>query len=222
LLNEAVAQGVSDPQELFDLLSTQGEVTPGQELAPSRSQEYADLADQYLQAGDFKTAKSLLDFAKVAAEFEKSQKGTTSSIKKTETQRARDNAALLTEKAIQQLEAGSVNTGLVSGNLEKAKGVFGKADPESLAFNTTISNLKALIAKANAGTSFTSGEKAMLKQYSPNVGDSGQQLRAKLSALYDVFTRAQEAEYGGQQNSGSVFDFSDDELVQQLTEQRGY
>ncbi len=230
MLNEITAAGITDPDEMFNALSESSQPNAGVDEMGSATPMGASSAELFKMAldsrmaGDTKGSKDLLEFAKVAQQFEKENKPAAGkAIKKTETQRARDNAALLTEKAMQQLEAGSVNTGLVSGNLEKVKGVLGKADPESLAFNTTISNLKALIAKANAGTSFTSGEKALLKQYAPSVGDSGQVLREKLTALHDVFSKAQESEYGsGQASSGSVFDFSDDELVQQLTEQRGY
>lgn len=117
-------------------------------------------------------------------------------IKKTEGQRARDEAAQLTDEAIDQLDKGGINTGVISGKVERLKSIAGKGDPETLNFNTTISSLKAAIAKARAGTSFTPGEEKLLNQYAPAVGDSGQQLRVKLRQLQKVYKQAAEREYG--------------------------
>jgi hypothetical protein len=119
-------------------------------------------------------------------------------IKKSEAQRSRDEAAQLTQTALQQLQAGSINTGLVSGKIEPLKAMLGKGDPETLAFNTTISSLKAAIAKARAGTSFTPNEERLLNKYAPTVGDSRQQLFTKLQALQAVYDQAAAREYGTQ------------------------
>lgn len=107
--------------------------------------------------------------------------------KLTEAQQARSDIKDLAQGAVDLLNTGQVKTGAISGRFEQAKGVLGIADPTTLEFNTLISNLLATIAKARAGTSFTAGEKQLLQQYAPKVGDSGQQLRTKLALLQKQF-----------------------------------
>lgn len=117
-------------------------------------------------------------------------------IKKTETQRARDEASQLTDQALQQLQRGGVQTGPIAAPLENFKSVFNAGDQPTIDFNVTIDSLKAAIAKARAGTSFTPNEEALLNRYAPKSGDSQQQLMTKLSNLQEVYRQAAEREYG--------------------------
>lgn len=133
-------------------------------------------------------------------------------IKKTESQRARDEASTLTDKAISLLDKGSVRTGFLGTKIEGVKRLTGNADPETLEFNTTVDSLKAAIAKARAGTSFTPNEEALLNKYAPTSGDTGQVLRTKLSALKQVYQQAAEREYGSSQ-ANAVSGISLDDLV---------
>lgn len=119
-------------------------------------------------------------------------------VKKTEAQRARDEAAALTDDALSQLQGGSVVTGPIGARVEDVKSIFNRGDPETIDFNTTVSALKAAIAKARAGTSFTPNEEKLLDQYAPKSGDSMQQLMTKLQNLQVVYRMAAEREYGTQ------------------------
>jgi hypothetical protein len=120
----------------------------------------------------------------------------TKPLKKTEAQRARDEASQLTDTALKQLEGGSIRTGIVGTKVEGVKRLLGKADPETLNFNVTVDSLKAAIAKARAGTSFTPNEERLLNKYAPTSGDTGQVLKSKLQALKLVYQQAAQREYG--------------------------
>ena len=50
-----------------------------------------------------------------------------------------------------------------------------------------LAQIKATIAKARAGTSFTPNEEKLLNKYSPSEGDSEQVLRTKLNGLRALF-----------------------------------
>lgn len=108
--------------------------------------------------------------------------------KKTEAQVAREDTVAIAEDALNQLQGGGIQTGMVAGPLQQIASKFGVADQTTLDFNTTVSMLKAAIAKARAGTSFTPGEAKLLNSYTPNVGDSKQQLETKLRKLVEFFT----------------------------------
>ncbi len=201
---QAVAQslgaGLSGQPEETPPNAAPGSLTaPGLDNSPAQGnnsiwsdpQAVQDAYTKAVAAGDAKSASAILEGYKAFG-----QQATP--IKKTETQRARDEAAQLTDKALGQLDAGGVSSGLIGGNLENLKGVFGMADQKTLDFNTTVSSLKAAIAKARAGTSFTPNEEALLNQYAPTTGDSEQQLRTKLNGLKQVYDQAAQREYGVQ------------------------
>lgn len=99
---------------------------------------------------------------------------------------ASQQVSALTNQALQQLSQG-VNTGQIGGRLESFLGNLGLANQNTLDFQTTISNLKATLAKARAGTSFTPNEEALLNKYTPNITDSKQQLLTKLRGLEQLF-----------------------------------
>lgn len=101
--------------------------------------------------------------------------------KKTEAQIAREEAIELAQSALTDLSAGGITTGLLQGPAEELKAIFNAADQPTLDFNRKISMLKATIAKARAGTSFTPGEENLLNQYVPKIGDSDQLLNSKLN-----------------------------------------
>lgn len=174
------------------------QIPPAAESAFSNEENVQKAYLQALAAGDKETAQLIL------GGYEKFGRGAQKDIKKTETQRARDEAAALTDTAIQMLGQGSISTGLLGANVEKVKGMFSAGDPETIDFNNIVSNLRATIAKARGGSSFTATEKAMLNQYTPKVGDSGQELRSKLAALKEVYVAAQAREYGTQYTDGNM------------------
>lgn len=107
--------------------------------------------------------------------------------KLTEAQQARADVGNLSSQALRALETGSIKTGPIAPKFENLKAVFNAGDENTVAFNTLIASIKASIAKARAGTSFTPNEEKLLNQYTPNVGDSEQQLRIKLQGLQQLF-----------------------------------
>lgn len=185
-----------------------GEVDPYLGNAPSElsPEEVADTSSPFdlanieanvqkilANGGTMKEVQEYVNLAKTMGDL--SPKKNT---KKTEAMRARDEAAALTDRAIQQLGEGSVDTGWASGKAQGIKEFFGQGDAETLDFNTTVSALRGAIAKARAGTSFTPNEEKLLNQYAPKSGDTGQQLRAKLQGLQEVFSEAQAREAGNE------------------------
>lgn len=164
--------------------------TPVSQAQTTTASPFGVSTDQLAQAlmmayasGDTASAKQLQNMYELSASIDKS----TSTKSLSEAQQSRVDVKDLTQSALDMLAGGNIKTGLISAPLENIKGTFGVADQETLAFNTLISNLKATIAKARAGTSFTAGEKKMLEQYTPNVGDSKQQLLTKLYLLQQQF-----------------------------------
>jgi hypothetical protein len=118
---------------------------------------------------------------------------TNKSTTKNETQLARDSALKLSKTALGLLQSGKVKTGMVGGPVEALKGKFSAADQTTLTYQTLVGNLKATIAKARAGTSFTPNEEKMLNSYVPTIGDSYQEAQTKLALLQDpnIIARAQ-------------------------------
>jgi hypothetical protein len=93
------------------------------------------------------------------------------------------------------MSGGSINYGPIGSRVEGIKGMFNKADPETLAYKNIVSGLRAAITKARAGASLTEGELKMLKQYTPTDTDSEQVVRSKLTQLRNLY--GNEAPTGG-------------------------
>ena len=99
----------------------------------------------------------------------------------------RENVKDNIQMAVQLLNTGTIKTGAIGGRVENVKSkLYSGGDPTTVRFNIIISNLRAAIAKARGGTSFTANEQALLNTYSPQVGDSVQQLQEKLTRLSEL------------------------------------
>ena len=109
--------------------------------------------------------------------------------KRTEAQIARDTSKKLINDALTQVASNpTIKTGLVASPFEEFKAKLGiPADQATLTFHATISNLKANIAKARAGTSFTPNEEKLLNKYTPDEKDSYQLIITKLAKLQEFF-----------------------------------
>ena len=103
----------------------------------------------------------------------------------TEQQVARKQTKGLLVDAIEQFSTGAVKTGPfgIQSGIEGLKAKFGAGDQPTLNFRATVANLKATIAKARAGTSFTPNEERLLNQYTPNNSDSAQEVATKMIML---------------------------------------
>lgn len=184
------------PQEGVPQTGTpDSDIMPGQmqqpETSPFDSENVQATVQKLLANGG--TMKDVTEYLNIAKTMQALQ-GSGTPKKKTEAMRAQEEAADLTDTAIRQLQGGSIDTGLIPNKVEGVKEFFGQGDQETLDFNTTLGALKASIAKARAGTSFTPNEEKLLNRYTPSPGDTAQQLRTKLTALQKVFASAQERE----------------------------
>lgn len=105
--------------------------------------------------------------------------------KKTEAQIARDSVRELAQSAYNDLLNKDIKTGMMGGPAEQTKSIFGIGEEDTLTFQNKISQIKAMMAKARAGTSFTPNEEKLLNQYTPKISDSYQQLEIKLRGLIE-------------------------------------
>lgn len=105
--------------------------------------------------------------------------------KKTEAEQSASSTGVSTKDAISQLPKIKSKVGLWGIGMKTNSLLSGAnmADQDVLDFVTTIGNIKASIAKARAGTSFTANEEKMLDKYTPNENDSYQSLQTKLKWL---------------------------------------
>lgn len=107
----------------------------------------------------------------------------------TEAQQTRVDVTNLVDQVRGMLDAGGVKIGPggVLGKIEMAKAQLGAGDPKTVDFYTMLGNLTATIARSRGGTSFTANEQRLLNRYTPNEGDSEQQIRSKLNNLAKMF-----------------------------------
>lgn len=119
------------------------------------------------------------------------QKQITTAKPKTEQQLARDMTAQMVADLVNQFaENKDIKTGIISPRVEEAKAIFNLGDQATMDFYNTAANLKATLAKARGGTSFTPNEEALLNKYTPNIGDSKQQLQTKIKGLIKLFNES--------------------------------
>lgn len=183
ILNAIKSLGATGQQMPIGQMPTGQATVPQQQAAlpgaPTKEQfQQAMLADLAQGGKNLAKIKSVMD---VLYPEEKASD-------KTEAQIARESIAGLVGDALQQFSTGTVKTGPfgIESRLEGAKSIFGKGDQPTLNFRATIASLKAAIAKARAGTSFTPNEERLLNQYTPNTGDSEQQVMTKLMVLQSM------------------------------------
>jgi len=107
--------------------------------------------------------------------------------KLTKEQQSRQDVSNLATQTLQQLQTQDIKTGKLRTPVQQLMATLGMADQPTLEFNTNLANIKATIAKARAGTSFTPNEEKLLNRYTPTPGDSKQQLETKLKGLIKLF-----------------------------------
>lgn len=133
-----------------------------------------------LMAGDTKSATQLKSMLDLEMAFAKEQGGG----KLTTAEKSAQAAQVTAKDALTILQNNKdLKVGLLETPIQQTAAKLGKADQKTLEFNTMIGGLKAMIAKARAGTSFTPNEEKLLNTYVPVAGDSRQQLETKLKLL---------------------------------------
>lgn len=170
--------------------STTGQITP-QAASTSSIGESGGGAPQItadvVAAAYFVLPRAKADIIKQIYDIQ--QAGSGAGGKKTEAEQARADVGYLTSQALEKLSTNAIRLGPAAGRIEDIKSIFNAGDPATLEFNKIIASLKATIAKARAGTSFTPNEEKLLEQYTPVEGDSYQQTLTKLQSLNNFFNR---------------------------------
>lgn len=198
LLNQAVSAGITDPQELFDVLNSQNQPTAETaqtEVAPKKSEEYMNMADQYLAVGDIKTAKSYMDFAKVAADMEVAQAkatGKDANGKPLGAAQAKDvQNASSGLRAIDNLE--TIMKEDPSARMKTAlpfRGVVGGAGNRVLGtgqIETARKEIADVITRLRTGAAINESEERFYKSQLPEAFDNEATVQQKLSQLRQLF-----------------------------------
>ncbi|MHC4453225.1 MAG: hypothetical protein ACYSWS_00840 [Planctomycetota bacterium] len=132
-----------------------------------------------IRAGDKTAASSLMKMFKDETQYQKQTVGKAPTI----SQMARTDMVNSIQKIAQQFKTTKSKLGTFAGYAEGLKSAVNLGDQDVLDFYNTASQLKATLAKARAGTSFTPNEEGLLNQYTPKKGDSIQQLETKIKGL---------------------------------------
>lgn len=106
--------------------------------------------------------------------------------KRTEAQVARDDLNNQVQDIVSFLGQNEVKTGAINAPIQGLLQKVSLGDQPTAEFNTRLASIKATLAKARAGTSFTPNEQKLLDLYTPTVGDSKQQVMTKLSVLQQI------------------------------------
>lgn len=179
---DIVAQLPPDRQKAMDIID-QAEAQfkgTGQTITGFSTDQLGKAYSMALQAGDTKAATKLKQMYDLETEFSKSKEGK----KLTATEKSTEAAQVTASDALKFLQNNKdLKVGLLETPIQQTAAKFGKADQKTLEFNTMIGGLKAMIAKARAGTSFTPNEEKLLNTYVPVAGDSRQVLETKLKLL---------------------------------------
>lgn len=195
----AVGLGERFPAPLMQILS--GAISPkGQEQITTTPEE--TISTQFgTQPQDNEKLKELLQMASIydlaknkgkqATEIKTVMDilGAGSGAKKTDAERAASDTGVAIETAIAMLPSIKSKVGPF-GLGTRTAGVLANvnmADKSMLDFATNIANIRANISKARAGTALTPTEERMLDKYTPNEGDSYQNLETKLRWLQKNF-----------------------------------
>lgn len=180
-VNQSQNQNYPTDQVAPPVTTTQDTITQQPDVTQQSKYTLEQLGQMYnnaTMAGDTKAADRIKEMYVMQKDVESLSGGG----KKTDKQISEDAVQKLAKEATTLLASG-IKTGMVAGPLEQQKARLGMADQKTLDFNTMIGGLKATIAKARAGTSFTPNEEKLLNTYVPVVGDSKQQLETKLRLL---------------------------------------
>lgn len=200
-LNQIAAAGITDPQEMFDALSGQGKYaqTTPEQATPSRSAQYADLADKALQQGDLKTAKSLMDFATTAAALEKSTKAASGgaggpNITKVTAQQyglaQSGQGAVQQLKGILQQDPGVLDRARTPGRGIDLLGIGGSISNAAGTgkFDAVGYNIADSILRLRTGATANESEVRKLQaQIMPRPGDSPETINTKLAQIDQIF-----------------------------------
>lgn len=201
---------MEQPQEQTVTQPISAYITPQGQMPESRGMTDKDFFTQAIFNDFAQTGgKNVSQIMAVAKFLGVDQAGTTT--KKTEAQTARDDAAYLAQDALDFFTTNKIKSGLLNAPIQENLAKLGIADQPTVEFQTKVAQLKATIAKARAGTSFTPNEERLLNQYTPQLSDSPQQIKTKLKGLVEFF--------GNRPNAGSTSTDQLGTLLQQYSSQ---
>lgn len=209
-LAESVTQPTDQVIEQPAVQPISAYITPQGQMPESRGMTDKDFFTQAIFNDFAQTGgKNVSQIMAVAKFLGVDQAGTTT--KKTEAQTARDDAAYLAQDALDFFTTNKIKSGLLNAPIQENLAKLGIADQPTVEFQTKVAQLKATIAKARAGTSFTPNEERLLNQYTPQLSDSPQQIKTKLKGLVEFF--------GNRPNAGSTSTDQLGTLLQQYSSQ---
>lgn len=231
VLNQLSAAGITDPQEMFDALSGQGNYAApgtryedgsvaGSDIDPDggiglSSAELLKQAYDLRLAGDVKGAKDILDFAKVAADFEKESgagKGT-----KVSSAQQKDLGKLgAAENVINQIEQGLGSAGLQnSGPLARVTGVARNAgqavglDEQARIFKSQREGYLASLAKSLGEVgSLSDQDIKRARELIPGLGDTQREAQEKIRRLRELISNNKQTVLSAPQSTGGFDDIS--------------
>ena len=239
-INQLVANGVTDPQEMFDALSGQGDYAQqtdelAGQLGGFQSQygleQYMEDINNDLATTGGKNVDKLNKIFTTVQSAEKEQRkakapkdsmGNVGKVSAKDYSYAKDglNSISDLENIIKQdpnivakTNAPGGSLPLVGGYIRNAAGV---ADYDQAAFNTIDTLLRI---RTGAAAPDSEIRRYMVKLI-PRPGDTPKVIENKLSKLKQSFSET--LSLASLDDESNKSNFSDDELVQQLTEQRGY
>lgn len=187
LLNTMVAQGITDPQEMFDSLTQFDQPEQAAETTSLLGASSVELFNQALQEPDVKRRKELLDFAQVAAEFEASAAKGQDGQKLSATQQKEAAKLSAAGEAINQTEelfksAGGAK-GLVGFGSKAIAGLRGP-NPQLEAYNKVRRTAAISLARAFGETGPLSNQDIeMYAGLLPDVTDSAEAARITFEAI---------------------------------------
>lgn len=193
-MNQLAAAGITDPQQMFDALSGQGDYAPQTETATdatgglqATSVDYANAAYQAMQAGDLKSAKAYMDFAKVTAEFEKNMGGAGGSggLNSTASGVIADTKTGLAslQNLSQNISKNGANSPII-GDI-RAKNPW---DTTAQSLQADIATTRQIVGKALEGGVLRKEDEVKYKKILPTVGDTDAVAQYKIQALINLIS----------------------------------
>lgn len=245
-LNQLVSSGVTDPQKLFDSLNSPPDSYPGQtgsalegQLGGFQSKYGIDQYQQDIQTDLATTGGKNIDkitkiFTTVQAAEQQAQKAQQAQLKALKGGGATGNVGKLSAQSYTLAQQGTDALSKLADLVEKDPEVIGRsatpgrglpivgglvgAASKTTGFDTLGFKAVSSLLRAQSGAAVPDSEvRSYMRAYLPRAGDSKKEVDRKFRELMQSFQTVLDI---GSQDTSS--DFSADDLVQQLTAQRGY
>lgn len=222
IVNQLYAEGITDPQEITDALVGQGAYALDAQipetdmggLSMSSTELFNQALEQYAM-GDAKGAKSTMDFAKVAAEFEKAEGN--GGVKVSAAQQKDLTKLGAAENIINQIESGLSSAGLsTSGPQARISGItreLGQAtgfDEQARIFKSQREGYLSALAKSLGEVgSLSDQDVARARELVPSLGDTQAEAAEKIRRLRMLISDNKQTILSVPQSTGGLSDFNE-------------